>query len=248
MKNKSSLAVLLALLCTFTMGFALTACSGGGTSASSGNTSQTSGNSTDKNSSSNTAENNENSGDNVGSTSEYKFEAEYTDLTDLTGDLGSGTAYGKEMIQADDGASNGYYVENFNIKDSTITYKITSDAATTANMSLLIRATSAGECDSDLLIVKVNGTTVSFTAATITDETEKVTAIKSNMKFTTLVIGNINLIEGENTITFTVGEKPNASGTGTYKLSYGLDAMILSSSTTLTWNPIKDWDSFYEDF
>jgi hypothetical protein len=68
------------------------------------------------------------------------------------------------------------------------------------------------------------------------------------MKFTTLVIGNINLIEGENTITFTVGEKPNASGTGTYKLSYGLDAMILSSSTTLTWNPIKDWDSFYEDF
>jgi uncharacterized repeat protein (TIGR02543 family) len=178
---------------------------------------------------------------------DYYFDAECTDLSSLTGDLGSGTAYGREMIVAGERANGGYYVDNFNVVDSTITYKISSENATTVHMSLLISALSQDTLKPELLTIKVNGTAVNYTAGTVTSKTEQVSAIKSVVLFDKFDIGDIQLKEGENIITLTEGEAATASGSGTYKLSLRIDAIVLSSSEKLTWEPIeaKDWDTFY---
>lgn len=193
---------------------------------------------------------NENNGNESagGSATKYYFEAEYTDLTDLTGDPGSSTLFNKGMIAAGERAHEGYYVSTFNVVGSTITFTVNAEAAATVNMSLLLRAEAEGTMDSELLDIKVNGTAVNYDAVTVKSETEKVSAIKTNKIFGEIAIGEVQLNAGANNITFTVGEKSNASGSGTYKYTFEFDAMVLTSETALTWSPITDWDSFYPDF
>lgn len=188
-----------------------------------------------------------NPSDNTGSTDIYYFEAEYTDLTGLSSDIGSGTAYDKSMIQKDSGAHNGQYVSQFNGAGQSLTFKITAEEATTADLSILLTLVSEATVDPEYLIVKVNNVSVSFTATKITPTTEKVSAIETKIVFTQLEIGEISLVQGENTITLTVGTKANASGSGSSKLNFHFDALVIESSVKLTWNPI-DPDTYYPDF
>lgn len=193
--------------------------------------------------------------DNPGSedgVTEYYFEAEYTDLRGLTADIGSGTAYGRELITSGtnaSNASNGCYVDNFNVVGSSITYTITSDISATVRMTLIARSVETDEeIDPDLLVITVNGSEITYNAATITSASEQVSAISYRRLFTEVDIGDINLIEGENTIVLTIGEKSNTSGSGTYSVGLGIDAIVLASSdATLTWEPVTEdmWDVFY---
>ncbi len=176
----------------------------------------------------------------------YYFEAEYVDLTDVTSDRGSGNTSGKDLIVKGDRAHNGYYVQGFNIKDSTLTYTIHSDAAATVQLSLLICGeNAAGTLDSELLIIKVNGTAVTYSDVAVKNDKEKVSAIKTNLLFDEVSIGDIQLNKGDNTITLTVGEKVGTSNNYTYGIN--VDALVLTSSSPLTWNPI-DPDEFYPDY
>ena len=69
---------------------------------------------------------------------EYTFEAEYTDVSNLSGGGISGAAVGINMILQSGNASNGWYIGYTHKKGLAITFEITSSAAAKADLTLIL--------------------------------------------------------------------------------------------------------------
>lgn len=171
-------------------------------------------------------------------TTEYTFEAEYTDLEDLSGASSSGSAEGVDMIQSAAKASNGYYI-GFTYKEGlTITFEIVSDSATTAELKVGLapwEGMSAISISSETFVVGVNGKSVKYTST-------KVSAGRGendmgSRSFNKYKIGKVDLVKGENVITLTIGPNDYVNGGAG---GPAIDAVYLTTAATLTWDPITD--------
>lgn len=125
-----------------------------------------------------------------------KFEAEYTDLSNVVGGGISGAASGLNMIAESSDASNGFYIYSTHSTDCVITFKITASESGTGTLRLVLgNELAAMEMSPNTLGVIVNNTAFEYTAFTLPKE-EKTTG----KTFKTYKIGDIQLNAGENTI------------------------------------------------
>lgn len=145
------------------------------------------------------------SSDNVKETNgtEYVFEAEYTVLEGLEGLGVSGSPTGIGLAKENAKASNGFYVGELGVK-SPITFVITSDADTTANLKAVLGSNTLGKCtwDPTSFVITVNGEAVDYKEFT----TDNGTDANDQENFKTKSIGEINLKAGENVIVFAAGD------------------------------------------
>lgn len=169
---------------------------------------------------------------------EYTFEAEYTDLEDLTGASSSGSAEGTDMIQSASKASNGHYI-GFTYKEGlTITFEIVSESATTADLKVGLapwEGMSAITISSDTFVVGVNGKSVKYSST-------KVSAVRGendmgSRSFNKYTIGKVELAEGKNIITLTIGPNDYVNGGAG---GPAIDAIYVTTEASLTWEPITD--------
>ena len=157
----------------------------------------------------------------------YLFETEYTYMKDVVGGGISGAAAGLNMIVESADASNGFYVGSTHSTKCVITYKVTSSEAATATLRVLLGSElGAMKLNPTSFVITVNGT--AFTYEEIAVPTEVKTTGKT---FTQFKLGDIQLQEGENIITFQVGPNEYCNGGPGGPL---FDAIKLTSTATLT--------------
>ncbi len=213
----SSLKKMMALLCALAMMFALCAC-GDSTPSTNPTTTPTTAPTTAPTTEPVQAGND---------STTYLFETEYTYMKDVVGGGISGAAAGLNMIVESSDASNGFYVGSTHSTNCIITFKVTSDAATTATLRVLVGSElGAMKMNPDSFIITVNGTPFSYEEFTIPTE-----AKATGKTFTQFKLGDLQLQEGENVITFQVGPNEYCNGGAGGPL---FDAIKLSSTATLT--------------
>lgn len=167
---------------------------------------------------------------------EYTFEAEYTDVEDLVGAGSSNSAEGTDLIQASSKASNGYYIGFTHKEGLTITFNITSDKAAEATLKVgltPLEGMPAIPISPSTFVVKVNGTAVNYSEQSVKDSN----SIMNKREFKKYAIGKVNLNQGANTVTLTIGKNDYVNGKSG---GPGIDAIYLTSDATLTWEPIED--------
>ena len=211
----STLKKIMVLLCVLAMIFSLAACGGGGDTPTTEPKSDPTNQPTD--------EPTEAGGD----TTTYLFETEYTYMKDVVGGGISGAAAGLNMIVESADASNGFYVGSTHSTNCVITFKITSDAAATATLRLLLGSElGTMKMNPTSFVITVNGTPFSYEEFTIPTE-----AKTTGKTFTQFKLGDIQLQEGENVIAFQVGPNEYCNGGPGGPL---FDAIKLTSTATLT--------------
>lgn len=155
------------------------------------------------------------------------FETEYTYLEDVVGGGISGAAAGLNMIVENADASNGFYVGSTHSTNCIITYAVSADADATATLRVLLgNELSAMQITPETLIIKVNDEVFEFDAFELPAEVKTV-----GKTFTQFNLGDIQLVNGENTITFQVGENEYCNGTSGGPL---FDAIKLTSEAELS--------------
>lgn len=160
-------------------------------------------------------------------TTTYLFETEYTYMKDVVGGGISGAAAGLNMVVESADASNGFYIGSTHSTKCVITYKITSDADTTATLRLLLGSElGAMKMNPTSFVITVNGTAFTYEEFTIPTE-----AKSTGKTFTQFKLGDIELKAGENIITFQVGPNEHCNGGPGGPL---FDAIKLTSAATLT--------------
>lgn len=194
---------LFALLCAMAVMLAMTACGGGETETTAPTENQ------------------------VAAGTTYLFEAEFTNMSEVVGGGISGAAAGLNMIIESADASGGFYVGSTHSTKCVITYKITSDADTTATLRVLLGSElGAMKMNPTSFVITVNGTVLEYDEFTIPAE-----ANTTGKTFTQFKLGDIQLKAGENIITFQTGENEYCNGGPGGPL---FDAIKLTSSATLT--------------
>lgn len=157
----------------------------------------------------------------------YLFEAEYTYMNDVIGGGISGAAAGLNMVVESADASNGFYIGSTHSTKCVLTYKVTSDADTTATLRILLGSElGTMKMNPTSFIITVNGTPFEYDEFTIPTE-----ASTTGKTFTQFKLGDITLKAGENIITFQVGDNEYCNGGPGGPL---FDAIKLSSEATLT--------------
>lgn len=138
----------------------------------------------------------------------HVFETEYTYMEDVVGGGISGAAAGLNMIMENEEASNEFYVGSTHSAKCVLTYKITAEADTDATLRLVLaNELGAMKLNPDTLIIKVNDEALEY------DEFELPAEEKSVGKtFSQFKLGDIKLTEGENVITFQIGENEYCNG------------------------------------
>lgn len=155
------------------------------------------------------------------------FETEYTYMEDVVGGGISGAAAGLNMIMENADASNEFYVGSTHSDKCIITYKITSDKDTKATMRLVLaNELGAMKLNPKNLIIKVNEEEFEYEEFELPAETKQVGKTFSQFK-----LGDIELVEGENIITFQIGENEYCNG-GTGGPLF--DCMKLTADAELT--------------
>ncbi|MDR2504977.1 MAG: hypothetical protein LBD16_02610 [Oscillospiraceae bacterium] len=157
----------------------------------------------------------------------YLFETEYTFMEDVIGGGISGAAAGLNMIIENADASNGFFVGSTHSLKCVITYVVTSDAAQAATLRVILaNELSAMKLNPTNLIITVNEEPFEF------EEFELPAEVKSvGRTFTQFKLGDVNLAEGENIITFQIGPNEyNNGGAG----GPMFDAIKLTSAAALT--------------
>lgn len=157
----------------------------------------------------------------------YVFETEYTYMEDVVGGGISGAAAGLNMIAENADASNGFYVGSTHSTKCVLTYQIQSDADTTATLRLVLaNELSAMKLNPEDLIITVNGEPFAY------DEFELPAEVKAVGKtFTQFKLGDIDLVAGDNTITFQIGPNEYCNGGAGGPL---FDCIKLTSTANLT--------------
>lgn len=195
---------LLALLCAMALMLALAACGGEGGAETTAPA---------------------DSGEATGTT--YLFEAEFTYMNDVVGGGISGAAAGLNMIIESTDASGGFYIGSTHSTKCVLTYKVTSDADTTATLRVLLGSElGTMKMNPTSFVITVNGTPLTYDEFTIPTE-----ASTTGKTFTQFKLGDIELKAGENIITFQTGENEYCNGGPGGPL---FDAIKLTSSATLT--------------
>ncbi len=223
---KRSLKILLASLALATCAFGFTAC---GT------------NTDNDNSGTNNGGNEQQPGDNNNDnnptgTKEWTFEAEYTYVDDLVGAGSSNSAKGKNMILKATKASNGHYIGFTHKKDLTITFEITAAKVTTARLKVGLtpaEGMNAISISPETFIVKVNDAAISYKQQNVVDNASNM----NSRTFKKYDIGDVQLKEGLNIITLTIGDNDFVNGKAG---GPSIDAIYLSTDDDLSWIPEED--------
>lgn len=163
----------------------------------------------------------------------YKFEAEYTLITDdMVGFGPSGSPYGLNLIGESSSASNGFFVSSLG-PQSPITFTITSSAEVTVTLRARLGSNALGTCtwSPTEFQVTVNDTAVNYSSFT----TQMGTTDTQN--FTTYNLGDITLEAGENTIVFKAGENHYLNNASS---APSIDYIMIVSSATLTMETYED--------
>lgn len=163
----------------------------------------------------------------------YVFETEYTFMEDVIGGGISGAAAGLNMIMENAEASNGFYVGSTHSTKCVITYVITSDADAQATLRVVLaNELSTMKVTPATWIISVNGEEFAY------EEFELPAEVKAVGKtFTQFKLGDISLKEGENIITFQVGDNEYCNGAAGGPL---FDTIKLTSQAALTMTEYPD--------
>lgn len=157
----------------------------------------------------------------------YLFETEYTYMEDVVGGGISGAAAGLNMIAENADASNGFYIGSTHSNNTVITYVITSDADAPATLRVLLgNELSTMKLNPENLIITVNGEAFEYAPFELPAEVKTV-----GKTFTQFNLGDIQLVAGENTITFQIGPNEYNSGASGGPL---FDAIKLTTTAELT--------------
>lgn len=210
---------MLALLCALALMLSLAACGGGGGTPTTAPTAAPTAAPTSAPTTAPTTAG--------GNATTYLFETEYTYMKDVIGGGISGAAAGLNMVVESADASNGFYIGSTHSTKCVITYKVTSDADTTATLRLLLGSELGNmKMNPASFAITVNGTAFSYEEFTVPTE------VKTTGKtFTQFKLGDIQLKAGENVITFQVGPNEYCNGGPGGPL---FDAIKLTSEATLT--------------
>lgn len=161
-----------------------------------------------------------------------RLEAEYIDLTGKSGGGYSGSANQEEMVQkdADNGASNGYYV-GYTHSAGTYEFKFKASAAATGVKLEIGLGSELPDAvfTSDVFGIMVNGKEIAH------DPFKPVSNGTAVGKFETFTVGNIDLVEGDNVITLVV--KANTLMKGTSTGGPSIDFIQVTTSSTISWTP-----------
>lgn len=160
-------------------------------------------------------------------TTTYLFETEYTYMEDVVGGGISGAAAGLNMIIENADASNTFFVGSTHSPKCVITYAIQASEDTTATLRVILgNEISAMKLNPQNLIISVNGVPFEYAEFELPAEVKSVGRTFSQFK-----LGDINLVAGENTITFQIGENEYCNGATGGPL---FDAIKLTSTAELT--------------
>ncbi len=161
-------------------------------------------------------------------TTEYVFEAELTELEGLEGLGVSGSPTGIGLASEYAEASNEFYVGNLGV-NSPITFKITSDKACTATLKIRVGTNVLGTVtwDPTSFIIKVNDVALAYEPF----ETAPGETVTDQQNFKWKTIGEIELVEGENTIVLVAGENTYRSNMAS---APSLDCIKLITDAALT--------------
>ncbi len=181
---------------------------------------------------------------------EYVFEAEYTNLKGLKGKGYSNDASGTGLIVRDtdgeigveglSGASNGFFISYFYVRDLTLTFKINSDTAVEdAKLSLRLSGEllETIELTDEEFLVKANGDKLNFDKIVI-DEIDTDMSNEVKREFQDFYVTTpVSLVEGENIITLTVNNSKKMVGAIGCTAPL-IDCIKVETTAELSWDPI----------
>ncbi len=149
----------------------------------------------------------------------FVFEAEYTDLTFISGHGYSNEVEGTGCIVKDTfdaKASNGYFVGYLYEEGNEIEFDLVSDADV-ENATLILRATMEYADTTlswkDFEITVNDGDPIQYRDMKFTKVKDVFSLDGELREFSDFTIGNINLVEGENTIILKVNNSTTMTGT-----------------------------------
>lgn len=198
----------------------------------------------------------------------YKFEAELTDFSNLSGTGYSNEAKGPTMIQRDTSgnaqASNGFWIGYLYLQGCSLTFEIYSETSVsdaTLKLRLSGEIVNAFILNSDDFTVELNGKKINYVDMLIDNIP---TGVGSEVrKFEDYTVGeNLTLNSGWNTVTLTVtnnkpltGTNGNAAGGKIAATAPLVDCIKISTSAVLSWTPYPDlltqrfdWWNFDTDY
>ena len=156
----------------------------------------------------------------------YVFETEYTYMEDVVGGGISGAAAGLNMITENADAGNGFYVGGTHSTNCIITYAIASDADASATLRILLgNELSTMKLNPENLIISVNGEAFAYAPFELPAEVKPV-----GKTFSQFNLGDVQLVSGENIITFQIGPNEYCNGTSGGPL---FDAIKLTTTAEL---------------
>ncbi len=159
---------------------------------------------------------------------EYTFEAELTELEGLEGLGVSGSPTGAGLAVEYKDASNEFYVGNLGV-NSPITFKITSDQATTATLKIRVGTNVLGaqKWNPVSFVITVNGVAFEYEEF----ETAPGTDVADQQNFKLKTLGEIELACGENLIVFVAGDNTYRSNMAS---APSIDCIRLITDAALT--------------
>lgn len=189
---------------------------------------------------------------------EYIFEAEETDISNISGTGYSNARGGRELIFAsDDGAgpdmqaSGGYYIAGLYVQGNELVFVINAEEAVTDAVLVLRLAAEFRNIDmssdpnaDDYYTISVNGTPIEYSTISLvgTDIPDVVDGGQYPFEDYTITT-SLSLQEGENVIRL-ITSNANAYHVGTMRANAPMvDCIKIYTSTVLTWTPINNIDN-----
>lgn len=139
-----------------------------------------------------------------------KLEAEYIYVNDLSGAGYSSAPSGTGLIQSTPNASNGYFLGYLN-KALSFSFEFTATQATSAKLILHLGSEVGNfTYDPTMFSITVNGTELNYGSFDV----RQIGTSTADFGFTAIEISpSINLVEGDNVITFEIFNSDKATGT-----------------------------------
>ncbi len=167
----------------------------------------------------------------------YVFEGELTNLDGKEGPGLSGSAAGKAMVIADVknlGASGGKYISYLYKEGLSVDFEIAcSEEVTNATLTVRLSSEFNFNLNSGMYTIELNGAALSYDAVNMT----------SGMQYDdVIVINNVHLNKGANTIKLITSNSTNPAGEGmgTYRgTAPTVDCIKITTDAVITWDETK---------